>query len=241
MNFVNIIKKFNMNNIDNYYKMTNKNKTLLIMPSYAYQSLIIVTIYRKRTVMKGIYTKQVIAFKAIHINDLEKLILAFIESKWTQIIKYLGSSKYFIILKSSFLNSLISDKPVPLFHYIISFDEIMNKEIIILEFNNGFYKLPNTNTYIYAQFQYLFNINDWDIISMYKNLYQYIAEYEYILDLIDSNGNICLPENLNDIESLHLQINFSRKQFNDITSRLGTIFDILNINQFRKDNQNEFC
>ena len=240
MNFLDIIKKFNINNIDNYYEMTNEEYHFRIMPSYVYQDIIIVAIYKE----------DINTVNIIHINDLEKLILAFIEKKYIKLQEffdeqsYLNNRKYYLVSKSEFLYSFTHKDPI-----IISIDsiippiDIFKNEFIILENDNNFYKMPNTNVYIYCQFRYLFDSENWDILSMYQNLDKYL---NYNLDLIFINSYehhyIHILKYLKDIQFLELIINFSREQFNDITSRLKneTILDILNINCFRKDSKNEF-
>jgi len=258
MNFVDIIEKFNINKVDNYYEITNKeyhfniNRVnnyyqitnekyhFIIIPSYVYQDLIVVAMYEE----------DVNTVNIIHIKDLEKLILAFIEKKYIKLQEYfdkqnyLNNRKYYLISGNEFLHSFINICPL-----IISIDnivtsiDIFNNEFIILEKDNNFYKIPNTDIYIYCQFQYLFDSKNWDITFMYQNLDEYLnydldLDLDIELDLIGSDVDDYIPilEELKDIEFLEMRINFNRKQFNNITARLKneTIFDILNINQFRR-------
>jgi len=238
MNFVDIIKNFNFSKIDNYYEMTNEEYHFRIMPSYAYKGIIIV----------AMYDEEVDTINIININDLEKLILAFIGKEyiklqeWFDTQSYLNNRKYYLISEDVFLYSFINKYPL-----LISIDsispliDIFNNDFIILENDNNFYKIPNTDIYIYLQFRYLFDSKNWDIISMYQNLREYLNKYDFDLSLINSNDPdlydyINILKYLKDIQFLELRINFNRKQFNDITARLKneTILDILNINQFRR-------
>ena len=86
MNFVDIIKKFNINNIDNYYEIANKEYHFRIMPSYVYNDIIITTIYKK-DINEDINTVNI-----IYITDLEKLILAFIEKKYIKLQEFFDKS-----------------------------------------------------------------------------------------------------------------------------------------------------
>jgi len=239
MNFVDIIEKFNFNKNDNFYEIINNNKILQIMPSYVHENFIILTLK---------YDKIII----VNINDLEELILAFLNDNISQIYSY---EKYYIMTQTEFnfclLSKYTNDR---CFLLNVDMEHLFFNDSILIERNNGFFKLLNTNTYIFTSFKYIFDPKNWDIVSLYNKLDNYLHnKYKYALmfknyknEIILKNDPYYLPyinfsspiinNELTPFNGLYVHINFTKKQFNNIVSRLKneTIFDILNINRFRR-------
>jgi len=136
MNFVNIIKKFNINKVDNYYEITNKNKILQMMPSYVHENFIILTLKYDTIII-------------VNINDLEELILAFLNDNIAKIHNY---KKYYVITHEEF-NSCLSAryKDDCYISFNINMKNLFFDDPILIEKNDNFFKLLNTDilfTYI---------------------------------------------------------------------------------------------
>ena len=242
MNFLDIIKKFNMNNISNYYEITNKNKTLQIMSSYVHESFVILTLEYYEVII-------------VNINDLEELILAFLNNNITKIYNY---KKYYAVTTYKEFNFCLSSQYTDdcYISFNINMKNLFFNDPMLVEKNNGFFKLLNTDIYIFTAFRYIFDSKNWNIVSLYKKLDNYLFnKYKYKLQFKNYEDKIILEDNLEQyissyigssqltdnstlFKSLIVRINFSKEQFNNIVLRLKNeaAFDILNINQFRKDN-----
>jgi len=224
MNFVDIIKEFNgkvIHKSDIYYITDNNNGICYFRQSYIYQDLLILRIEYNQYYFNNI----------IHINNLKESILNFLSSNFYYFCKYKKyafiPSKYLTPANDKYIHIPFSSKNCNIF----------NTDLIILEFNNGFYKLPNTDLYVYTTFEHTFYIDDFNIIPLFKHLEVYLKSdgtWTYIL----SDKNYQTINNLYDekLFSLYIVISFNKEEFNNVTSRLKNenILDILNINQFRR-------
>ena len=220
MNFLDIIKEFNgevIHKSDIYYITDKYNNIYYFRLSYTYQNLLISNIEFNRYYC---YINII-----IHINDLKESILNFLNNN----VYYFYEYKKYVFIPSKYLTPT-NDKYIQVSTLNKTCD-IFNKDLIILEFDNGFYKLPNTDLYIYTTFEYTFHIDNFNIISIlkyfkkhlksnwtHKKIYQENYSYDKIIVAVD------------------ITIFFNKEEFNDITARLKneTIFDILNISQFKK-------
>jgi len=218
MNFLDIIKEFNgkvLHESDIYYIVDKHDNNCYFRQSYLHQELLIVKIeYRKYYYINSI----------IHIDDLREAILNFFNSNVYYFYKYYKyiyvPSKYITPANDKYINVSTLGKDC----------DILNTDLIILEFDNGFYKLPNTDIYIYTLFKYTFHMDDFNIIPLLKYFKRYLKHHW------SHNKNYQRINNSDELVSVDVTIFFNKEEFNDITSRLKneTIFDILNINKFRR-------
>jgi len=225
------ISKHNTDDIK-WYEMIKKDKILNLYQSQVYDDIIFI-----KESNKGFSSSSI-----ANITDVKDIIDSYLNKNLNLLYKY--TSKYAFISAQQLSNVI---HPIQIMSSLPKFNNIF--DIIILEKDNLCYKLLFSDTYINVIFLYCFQNNKYHLYPMLKFLNKQYKRKKYFkcnIELEDTKYRNLLQKNANEfnILKLILKLEFDDEFFKkEISIRLKNhehILDILNINQFKIENNKNY-
>jgi len=206
-----------------WYEIVKEDKILQLYRSQAYDDLIFIREVGKKFLSTSI----------ANITDVKDIIDSFLNNN-------LKLSYNYAFISTQQLSNVIHPAQI-----MYSLPMLNNTDLVILEKDNLCYKLPFSDTYINVIFHHCFENNKYHLYPMLKFLnkqYKYKKCYKCNIELKTTERKTLLQKNANEfnISSLILRLEFNDDFFKkEISIRLKNhehILDILNINQFKIEN-----
>jgi len=226
-NIINSFKnKYEIHTYERCYTLINYRNQVNLYPSI-YNNLIIATIVSNYVGYNFI----------IHINNVKELIHKALDPPHiinNPLLSTLSAKQY------TFIDSDLLKKGISQFDVKSPSIININNDLIILEKDNIFLKIPFSNCYINMYFYYNFNLAMYNLYPLFKYLKSNTKEYTCKIHVIDIYGEVVLHKNIipNNITDLKVRIKFREKIFQNIILKMKSykeILSFLNIDQFKKE------